>query len=164
VNVTIETPDLSKAFSAWGDNFFAWTRRAVEPGFKLGDPKAFQALGKTNIDRARELQERVKLGVAGLNDALISSATAATTAAAELNRKVFEDAVTNSKTALDYAEQLLGVDSLSAFADLSATHTSKQIRAWTEQAKAVGSLSYKAAIETAEPIKSYVTSVTKKVD
>jgi len=72
--------------------------------------------------------------------------------------------VTNSKTALDYAEQLLGVDSLSAFADLSATHTSKQIRAWTEQAKAVGSLSYKAAIETAEPIKSYVTSVTKKTD
>jgi hypothetical protein len=164
VNVAIETADLSKAFATWGDNFLAWTQDTTEPGFKLGDPKAMQTLGKTNIGQARELQERLKVGVAGLNDALISSATAATTAAAAVSRKVLEDALTNSNTALDYAEQLLAINSLSALADISAAHTSRQIQVWTEQARAVGSLSYKAAVEVAEPIKSYVNGFTKKAD
>ena len=60
----------------------------------------------------------------------------------------------NTTSALDFAQELLGVKSPAEALELWTTHTRQQLEAFTAQARELGELSQKVATETAEPIKA----------
>jgi phasin len=77
--------------------------------------------------------------------------------AQEYNTKVIEFAQANSKTAFDFAQELVDVKSPSEFFELSTNHSRKQFETLTEQAKELAMLAQKVTLATAEPLKAGAT-------
>jgi phasin len=72
----------------------------------------------------------------------------------EYNNKVIEFAQANTAAALDFVQKLSGVNSPSAFIELSTEHARKQFEKLTEQTSQLTALAQKVMLATAEPLKS----------
>jgi hypothetical protein len=89
--------------------------------------------------------------------------TAAAKGATDYNLKVIEIARTNTNATFDYAQELLGVKSLSEFIELSSARARTHFETMTAQTKELAALAQTGAIETAEPLKSGITAAFNKV-
>ena len=78
-------------------------------------------------------------------------------------RTVGDEPSAHADSIFDFARALLKVKSPTEFFKLSSAHLSKQFQAVTEQTKELSTLAQKVASETAEPIKTGITSAFKKV-
>jgi phasin len=127
------------------------------------------ALSRTDATQA--FRETVESNSAQAKAAFANATTAATDAATlmkdsysrtvkgaqEYNTKVIEFAQANSKTAFDFAQELVDVKSPSEFFELSTNHSRKQFETLTEQAKELAMLAQKVTLATAEPLKAGAT-------
>ena len=68
--------------------------------------------------------------------------------AADYNLKVIEIARTNANATFGYADDLLGVKSLSEFIELSTAHARRQFEAMTAQTKELTELVQKVTTDT----------------
>jgi hypothetical protein len=82
---------------------------------------------------------------------------------AEYNRKAVEAALSDAGTFFDYALALLTAKSPTEIIKLSSAHLTQQFEAVTEQTKELSGLAHKLASDTAEPLKTGITNVLKKV-
>jgi phasin len=126
-------------------------------------PAAFREFAEKSVAQAQDTYEKVKAAAAEATNVLEETCTAAAQGTAEYNRKAVEAASSHADTFFNFALALLNVKSPTEFFKLSSAHLSKQLEAVTEQTKELSALAQKAASETAEPIKTGITSALKKV-
>ena len=124
-------------------------------------PEQMRALAEKGVSQARDSYARFK-DVAETNNGTIEAVfTSASKGASEYSAKVMEFMKSNTTSALDFAQELLGVKSPSEAMELWTTHARKQFETLAAQAKELTELSQRVATETVEPIKSNASKYYK---
>jgi phasin len=111
-------------------------------------PEAFREIAEKSVAHAKDNCEKVKAVVDEAATHLKSIYTTAAKGAADYNLKVIEIARTNASAAFEYADDLLGVKSLSEFIELSTAHARRQFEAITAQTKELTELAQKVTTDT----------------
>jgi phasin len=120
-------------------------------------PEAFREMTEKGVAHAKDTYEKAKAAAEQATDLLKNTYTIAAKSSTDYNLKVLEIARTNTSSAFDYAQELLGVTSLAELVELSTAHARKQCEAMTAQTKELAALAQKATAEIAEPLKTGVT-------
>lgn len=120
-------------------------------------PEAFREMTEKGVAHAKDTYEKAQAAAGQATDLLKNTYTTAAKCATDYNLKVLEIARSNTSTAFDYAQKLLGVKSLSEFVDLSTTHTRKQCEAMTAQTQELAELAQRMTTEITEPLTTGMT-------
>ena len=120
-------------------------------------PEAFREMTEKGVAHAKDTYEKAKAAAEQATDLLKNTYTIAAKSSTDYNLKVLEIARTNTSSAFDYAQELLGVKSPAELVELSTAHARKQCEAMTAQTKELAALAQKATTEIAEPLKTGVT-------
>jgi phasin len=123
----------------------------------LEAPAALREFAEQGITQAKAAYEKAKAAVAETSGVLERSYASASGGVAACQRHLIDAARANANAGFDYAAALLAVKSPSDVVEVSAAHAREQFQALTAQAKVLGELVQKLAVETAEPIKTGVT-------
>jgi phasin len=126
-------------------------------------PAAFREILEKGVSQAKDLNEKVKAAAAEAASVVEETYTTVAQGSAEYNRKAVEAALSNADTFFDYALALLTAKSPTEIIKLSSAHLTQQFEAVTEQTKELSGLAHKLATETAEPLKTGVIKMLKKV-
>jgi phasin len=126
-------------------------------------PAAFREILEKGVCQAKDLNEKVKAAAAEAAHVVEETYVTVAQGSAEYNRKAVEAALSNADTFFDYALALLTAKSPTEIMKLSSAHLTQQFEAVTEQTKELSGLAHKLATETAEPLKTSITNVLKKV-
>jgi phasin len=129
---------------------------------KMEVPAAYREVAEKGIAQAKDAYDKIKVAAEDATEILQNSYTTAAKGVTNCNVKMIEAAHTNVNAALDFAQKLLNVKSLSEFTELSTAHARKQFEAWSEQAKELAALTQQVTTECVEPIKTGVTKAFKK--
>jgi phasin len=130
---------------------------------KMEIPEALSEFAQKGVAQAKDIYGKAAAVTEEATDVLKNNYATAANAATNYNLKLAEIARTNTNAAFDYANELLGVKSLSEFIELSSAHARKQFDTLTGQTKELTALAQKVAAETAGPLQSGVTRVFNKV-
>ena len=117
-------------------------------------PEQMRAFAEKGVSQARDNYAKFKDAAETHNGTMEAVFTSASKGASAYQAKVMEFIKTNTTSALDFAQELLGAKSPSEALELWTTHARKQFETFTAQAKELGELSQKVAAETVEPIKN----------
>ena len=117
-------------------------------------PEQMRAFAEKGVSQARDNYAKFKDAAETHNGTMEAVFTSASKGASAYQAKVMEFVKTNTTSALDFAQELLGAKSPSEALELWTTHARKQFETFTAQAKELGELSQKVAAETVEPIKT----------
>jgi phasin len=112
-------------------------------------PEAFREMAEQGIAHARDTYAKAKMASEEVADLLKNTYTTAAKGATEYNLKLIEIARINTRTAFDYAHELLGAKSPSEFIELSTAHTRKQIEAMAAQTRELMEFAQKVTTEIA---------------
>jgi phasin len=124
-------------------------------------PEQMRAFAEKGVSQARDNYAKFKDAAETHNGTMEAVFTSASKGASAYQAKVMEFVKTNTTSALDFAQELLGAKSPSEALELWTTHTRKQFETFTAQAKELGELSQKCAAETVEPIKTSASKFYK---
>jgi phasin len=126
-------------------------------------PAAIHEMADKGIAHTKDALKNAKAATEEASHAFQQAYTLAAKGATDYNLKVFEIARFNTNAAFDYAQQLLGVKSLSEFVELSSARAHKQFETMTAQTKELTALAQKVSIEATEPLKTGVTKAFNQV-
>jgi phasin len=124
-------------------------------------PEQMRAFAEKGVSQARDNYAKFKDAAETHNGTMEAVFTSASKGASAYQAKVMEFVKTNTTSALDFAQELLGAKSPSEALELWTTHARKQFETFTAQAKELSELSQKVAAETVEPIKTSATKFYK---
>ncbi len=124
-------------------------------------PEQMRAFAEKGVSQARDNYAKFKDAAETHNGTMEAVFTSASKGASAYSAKLVEFMKSNTTSALDFAQELLGVKSPSEALELWTTHTRKQFETFTAQAKELTELSQKVASETVEPIKASATKYYK---
>ena len=130
---------------------------------KMEVPAAFREIAEKSVSQARDNWEKMKAATEEATDMIETSYSTATKGAADYGLAVIDVARKNANAAFDFYSQVMTAKSMSEIVELSTSHARKQFETVSAQAKDLTALAQKVANESAEPIKSGVTSAFKKV-
>lgn len=117
-------------------------------------PEQMRAFAEKGVSQARDNYAKFKDAAETHNTTIEAVFTAASKGASAYSGKLMEFMKVNTTSALDFAQELLGVKSPAEALELWTRHTRQQLETFTVQARELGELSQKVATETAEPIKA----------
>src|SRR6266700_8029182 len=120
-------------------------RKLADKG-TVGAGKTIDEAAETGREAARRAENGSWRGAEGLID---------------YNRKLLEIARSNVDAAFEYAQDVVGVRSLSEFVEISSQYARNQSAAMTEQARDLATRAQKLAVDTAQPLAG-VTSLFKQ--
>lgn len=126
-------------------------------------PEQVRAFAEKGVSQARESYQKLKEAAETNNGAIEAAYTSATKGAGDFTAKVIEIAKTNTESAFDFAQALLGVKSLPEAFELVNSHARKQFETLTAQSKDLADITQKVASETVEPIKAGAAKAFKTV-
>ncbi|MEH2512082.1 phasin [Nitrobacteraceae bacterium AZCC 1564] len=126
-------------------------------------PEQVRAFAEKGVSQAREGYQKLKEAAESNNGAIEAAYTSATKGAGDFTAKVIEIAKTNTESAFDFAQALLGVKSLPEAFELVNSHARKQFETLTAQSKDLADITQKVATETVEPIKAGAAKAFKTV-
>jgi len=126
-------------------------------------PEQVRAFAEKGVSQARESYQKLKEAAETNNGAIEAAYTSATKGAGDYTAKVIEIAKTNTESAFDFAQALLGVKSLPEAFELVNNHARKQFEILTAQSKDLADITQKVATETVEPIKAGAAKAFKTV-
>jgi phasin len=126
-------------------------------------PEQVRAFAEKGVSQAREGYQKLKEAAETNNGAMEAVYTSATKGAGDFTAKVIEIAKTNTESAFDFAQALLGVKSLPDAFELVNSHARKQFETLTAQSKDLAEITQKVASETVEPIKAGAAKAFKTV-
>ena len=126
-------------------------------------PEQVRAFAEKGVSQAREGYQKLKEAAETNNGAMEAVYTSATKGAGDFTAKVIEIAKTNTESAFDFAQALLGVKSLPDAFELVNSHARKQFETLTAQSKDLAEITQKVAAETVEPIKAGAAKAFKTV-
>jgi phasin len=124
-------------------------------------PEQMRAFAEKGVSQARDNYAKFKDAAESHNGTMEAVFTAASKGASAYSVKVMEFMKTNTTSALDFAQELLGVKSPAEAFELWTTHSRKQVETFAAQAKELGELTQKVASETVEPIKASASKLYK---
>ena len=130
---------------------------------KMEVPAAFREFAEKGVAQSKEAYEKMKATAEENTEMLETVYSTASKGATEYGHKIIEIARANTNAAFDYMESLFGVKSASEMVELSTAHARAQFETLQGQTKELASLAQKVATDTAEPIKTSVSKVMKKV-
>ncbi len=125
-------------------------------------PEALREMAEKGVEQTKDACARAKVASEEAADLLEDTYEAAVKRATDYNRKLFEIARTNARTAFDYIDELLRVKSPSEFIELSTAQIRKQFEIMSAQNKELCALAQEMATEAAEKIKTGVSKVVNK--
>ncbi|WP_424629376.1 phasin [Bradyrhizobium sp. SYSU BS000235] len=126
-------------------------------------PEQVRAFAEKGVSQAREGYQKLKEAAETNNGAIEAAYTSATKGAGDFTAKVIEIAKTNTESAFDFAQALLGVKSLPEAFELVNSHARKQFETLTAQSKDLADITQKVATDTVEPIKAGAAKAFKTV-
>ena len=118
-------------------------------------------MAEKGVEQTRDAYAKAKVASEEAADLLENTYEAAAKRATDYNRKLIEITRANTRAALNYVHELLGVKSPSEFIELSTTQIRKQFEIVSEQNRELCALAQEMATEAAGTIK---TSVSKAVN
>lgn len=124
-------------------------------------PEQMRAFAEKGVSQARDNYAKFKDAAETHNGTMEAVFTSASKGVSAYQAKVMEFIKSNTTSALDFAQELLGAKSPSEALELWSTHTRKQFETFTAQAKELGELSQKVAADTVEPIKASASKYYK---
>ena len=124
-------------------------------------PEQMRAFAEKGVSQARDSYAKFKDAAETHNGTIEAVFSTVSKGASEYSAKLMEFMKANSSTALDFAQQLLGVKSPSEAMELWTSHARKQYETLAAQAKELAELSQKVATETVEPIKASAAKLYK---
>jgi phasin len=116
----------------------------------------FREVADNGIAQAKVNFDKAKAATDDGADLFKNSYATAAKGATDYNLKFIEMARTNTNTAFDYANAMLGVKSVPEFFELSTTHARKHFEMMTAQTQELAALAQKMATDITEPLKSGV--------
>jgi phasin len=125
-------------------------------------PAAFRDMAEKGIAQAKDGYAKVKAAAEDTTNALEATYANASKGAADYGLKVVEIARANTNTAFDFVGKLLTAKSVSDVVELSSTHAREQYETATEQFKELSALAQKVMSESAEPIRTGISSAMHK--
>ncbi|MEI7804986.1 MAG: phasin [Hyphomicrobiales bacterium] len=125
-------------------------------------PAAFREFAEKGVAQAKDQYEKLKAAAEETTDVLETTYTTASKGASEYGLKVIETSRANTNAAFDFFGKLMTAKSLSEVVELSTAHAREQFETVSGQSKELATLAQKVATETAEPIKSGLTSAFTK--
>jgi phasin len=117
-------------------------------------PEQMRAFAEKGVSQARDSYAKFKDAAESHNTTIEAVFTTASKGASEYSAKLMEFMKANTTSALDFAQELLGVKSPSDAMELWTSHTRKQYETLAAQAKELAELGQRVASETVEPIKT----------
>lgn len=117
-------------------------------------PEQMRAFAEKGVSQARDSYAKFKDAAETHNGTMEAVFTTASKGASEYTAKVMEFAKANTTSALDFAQELLGVKSPAEAMELWTAQTRKSLETFNSQAKELAELSQKITNETVEPIKT----------
>jgi phasin len=130
---------------------------------KMEVPAAFRELAEKSVSQAKDNWEKMKAATEDATDMIESSYSTASKGAADYGLALIDAARANTNATFDFYSQVVTAKSLSEMIELSTAHSRKQFEALTAQSKDLSALAQKVATESIEPIKSGMTTASKKV-
>ena len=124
-------------------------------------PEQMRAFAEKGVSQARDNYAKFKDAAESHNGTMEAVFSCANKGVSEYSAKVMEFVKHNTTSALDFAQELLGVKSPSEALELWTSHTRKQWENYGSQAKALVELVQRVATETAEPIKATAAKYQK---
>jgi phasin len=115
-------------------------------------PEASREFADKGAAQTKEMYEKMRVGAEEATGLLENTFKTAATGAAEFNRKVIENARSNTNAFFDHAIALCGVQSPSEAIEVSTTHTRKQFELMADQTKELTALAQKVTKQAAEPV------------
>src|ERR1700757_3249987 len=106
-------------------------------------PEQVRAFAERGVSQARDNYAKFKDAAETHNGTIEAVFTSASKGASAYSAKVMEFVKSNTTTALDFAQELLGAKSPSEALELWTTHSRKQFETFTAQAKELTELSQK---------------------
>src|SRR6266436_6136456 len=97
--------------------------------------EAFRETAEKGVAQVKDTYEKAKVATEQATDILKDTYATAAKGATEYNLKIIEIARTNTNSAFEHAQQLLGVKSPSEFVELSTAHARKQFDTMIAQTK-----------------------------
>ena len=134
------------------------TTTASKPaGFPKTDvPKEFREMAEKGTAQAKDTYEKMRAATTEAADLFKDSYTMGVKGMQDFNNKFIEFAHANTNAAFDFFQKMSGVQSPSAYLELSTEHARKQIETLTEQTKQLAALAQKGTLAAAEPLKTGV--------
>jgi phasin len=117
-------------------------------------PEQMRAFAEKGVSQARDNYAKFKDAAENHNSTIEAVFTCANKGASAYTAKVMEFVKANTKTNLDFAQDLLSVKSPSEALELCTAHSRKSFETLQAQAKELTELTQKVAAETVEPIKA----------
>ena len=133
------------------------TTASKPAGFPKTDiSKEFREMAEKGTAQAKATYEKMSAATTEAADLIKDSYAMGVKGMQDFNNKFIEFARANTNAAFDFFQKLSGVQSPSAYIELSTGHARKQIETLTEQTKQLAALAQKGTFATAEPLKTGV--------
>ena len=124
-------------------------------------PEQMRAFAEKGVSQARDNYAKFKDVAESHNGTMEAVFTSATKGATDYSAKLLDIFKSNTNATFDFAQELVGVKTLSQAMELWSSHAKKQVETLTAQTKELAELAQKIASETAEPIKSSASKMFK---
>jgi phasin len=121
--------------------------------------EAFRQTAEKGVAQAKDTYEKAKVATEQATDILKNTYATFAKGATDYNLKIIEIARTNTNTAFEHAQKLIGAKSPLEFVALSTTHARKQFDTMIAQTKELTELAQKVTTEVAQPVKAGVAIV-----
>lgn len=116
----------------------------------------FRVFAEKGVEQSKEAFARMKQGADSAQKAFETSFESARSVSSELSLKSIAAVRASTELTFSHFESLLGVKSLSDFAELQTSFLRKQVELAVNQVKDVQTVSSRAAEEVAKPVKDIV--------
>ena len=116
----------------------------------------WRATAEKGLAEARSAYVKAKVAAGEAADALEASYAAARSGVAAINAKALESLTANVEANFDLVKSAFGVSGFADYVALQSEFASARLDAVAGQAKAIGELAQKTALESMEPIKAQV--------
>jgi phasin family protein len=120
-----------------------------------------RAAAENGLAEARSACVKAKVAAGETADALEMSYAAARAGVVAINAKALESLTANVEANLDFVKSAFGVGGLADYAALQSEFVRARLEAVASQAKAIGELAQKTAVDSLEPIKAQVAKSFK---
>jgi phasin len=123
--------------------------------------ETFRQTAEKGVAQTKDTYEKAKVATEQATDILKDTYATVAKGATDYNLKVIEIARTNTNTAFEHAQKLIGAKSPLEFVALSTTHARKQFDTMIAQTKELTELAQKVTTEVTQPVKAGVAMVFK---
>ena len=115
--------------------------------------EAFRETAEKSVAQAKDTYEKAKVATEQATDILKDTYATVAKGATEYNLKIIEIARTNTNTAFEHAQKLIGAKSPSEFVELSTAHARKQFDTMIAQTKELTELAQKVTNNITQPLR-----------